>query len=198
MLYITLIAALVAIGTALALLSLMREVVMLRGDVSALSQLITEPPEPDIIGKPMPDAILSKVRDAPSASHLRPSGFMCAIFLSDDCGACGSLTDDLVATVELDPVIRMGICGVVPLTVPQPSSIAPRLAAVGIPVVGDDGSLSSECGLRATPLAICFERDSGRATEFEYGPDLAWVMGRLKVNNAAARLEESESSEVVV
>jgi hypothetical protein len=48
-----------------ALLGVMREVVIVRGDVKALSSLITNPPEPSFLGKTLPGALARR----PAHSH---------------------------------------------------------------------------------------------------------------------------------
>jgi hypothetical protein len=55
----------------LVILGVMREVVILRGEVTALTQLITIPPAPSFLGKRVPNALARKLPSNLAASSIQ-------------------------------------------------------------------------------------------------------------------------------
>ena len=88
------------------ILGVMREVVIMRGEVTALSQLITDPPPPSFLGQRLPDA-LSRRLAPPEANTSGTPGTWVVAFLSPGCASCKSVLDDVAAAVE-DGTLKRG------------------------------------------------------------------------------------------
>lgn len=160
-------------------LALMREIVILRGDVSALSQLITSPPDPRIIGHEIPQRIFAAVASGDEA--YREDAQACAVFMADDCGACSKLADDIAATVGSPWLDLSRFCAVVDTHDPDASYICRKLLSARMKVIHDHGAtLAKECDVRGTPMSISFLATSGIALDYKYGGDLHWISERMR------------------
>lgn len=71
----------------LVILAVMREVVILRGEVTALSQLIVDPPVPSYLGQKLPRALARRLEEMAGGAR------------AVEAGACGSLPQECVRRV---------------------------------------------------------------------------------------------------
>lgn len=158
-------------GSILCILAVMRETVLLRGDVSALANLITNPPTPKTLDQDLPIAIKTK------AEMLNRSN-VSILYLSDDCSPCRDIAARMPTIIEVYPELREQVVAVVHTTRPAQSTIGREMENVGIPVVLDNGDLTRASDIRGTPGFLLYDTLLGRVTDFSYGADLAWVVDR--------------------
>ena len=174
------VALIVAAISLLALIATMRETVLLRGDVHALTQVITKPPDPALYGKPIPAAIRdleSRVAEnVPILNPLRITGF-----LSADCGSCVSLVEGIASAANDFPELRRTITFVVSQRPGQASEVSDLLDGLPFSVHYDiNGVLSRESDVRGTPmLAAWLPAQDGTVTEYVYGGSSQWILDRM-------------------
>lgn len=153
-------------------LTFMREVVILRGEIVALSQLITTPPTPRLIGRVVPAALLER-----TAMALRQSGSHVVIFLSDTCGSCSDLVREVTPLVAGGELNAKHITCVVESRSAKTSVAAP-LAMHGVEVVEDrEGRIATECDVRGNPMLVSVNPQTGEATDYTYGGGARWILG---------------------
>lgn len=175
---------LVAISTSsvialLCVLAALREIVILRGDVHALSQLITTPPEPAIMNAALPRRLANLVYEASSlAGPGARSATHCVVFASEDCGPCRDLLVRLEKAAENYSDLRANVSVVVKVGAGQKSRIEGTLRRAGIQYVRDSGELAKECGVRGTPMTVGVNSATGIVTEYTYGSDEQWIISR--------------------
>lgn len=170
---------------ALVVLGVMREVVILRGEVAALSQLITDPPPPSFLNERLPDALSRRLafvtegRRTPSRPHV-------VAFVSPGCEGCTALVRELRVAVgegRVDP-------GAVSFVVTWADSAEPDVyheaAAVADTVLDADGALARVCEVRATPTLLAVESQGLTVFAHKAGGDPEWVGSVLGSSKIAA------------
>lgn len=169
--------ALIAVGLVALLalllnLAVMREAEILRGEVAALGQLITQPPVPPMLNETPPVEILDVVHAARSAV---PQPVSYIAFLSDQCGACSVFTSELVDALSSGSLDSADVTCVI--RAPRNSSMSTRLRGAGVAVLDDpDGKLLSDAGVKATPTIFRFEAESDTITDYSYGGGTSWIL----------------------
>lgn len=88
----------------LAVLGAMRETVLLRGQVEALSQLVRHPPPPSYVGGRAPEALVRAIEMAGETAVA--DGPLAVAFVSPGCAPCEDLVAGLAAAVEDSEVGR--------------------------------------------------------------------------------------------
>jgi hypothetical protein len=151
----------------LALLGVMRETVTLRGEVTALTQLITTPPAPAYLHNMLPPVI------AQALGH--PDRRRLILFVSPQCGACNELLQQLQdSRSDLLPEDRIALSIVVGgHDIPAPLL---RVAKELTPdMVHDaDGSLYRAAAIIGTPTSLYVNR-AGIVTAYRFGADARWI-----------------------
>jgi thioredoxin-related protein len=164
----------------LAVLGSMRETVLLRGEVEALSQLITSPPPPSFIDRPVPDSlrkILESAEPAPSTS-----GERLVVFMTPGCAPCETIAEGLADAVNRGQVSTEDLLFVVWAS---PSEDTQRLVSQlpGHTVV-DDGDLARVCEVRATPTIFIVSRGDFTVNDYNADGRLEWIMNRFAPETA--------------
>lgn len=157
-------------------LSQMREIVLLRGEIAALAQLITSPPDPAVMKEGLPAALRERVAELGGGTS-GPALYIIA-FLSSDCGPCHDLAEELATLTAAMPESVRSILPVVGERHGE-SGLRARLIKAGYQVLLDDGTLTKECDVRGTPMALACDRDSIHPTEYSYGVDVTWIVARI-------------------
>lgn len=179
---IVLIVAISALGLSafllLAMASIMREIVLLRGDTAALSQLITNPPRPDIIGELVPAQLRvnlvmpSKCNDGDSAGGTQ----RVILFVSDSCGSCQELATSLEPLLLRRELLPSDLTCVT--QAPDGGKLSQEFRRLGVNVVLDKGELAKECDVRGTPMLLAVN-GNGSAIDYTYGGGVEWIQRRL-------------------
>lgn len=160
------------------ILGVMREAVILRDDVKALSELITEPPVPSFLGQPLP---------AMAAEQLAPAGDWSGIvrrphivlFFREGCFGC----EDLLARVQ--QAIRQGVLSSVDIScVVSGTEGSPLLAMAHSisrnAVLDAQGALLKACEVRGTPSMFAIWTDTLEVFDYMIGGDAEWMRQRLQ------------------
>jgi hypothetical protein len=181
----------VATGIAvLCVLSALREIVILRGEVTALSQLITSPPEPAIMNSKLPQRLQSFVAEITNRADTLPadassrtkSAIHCIVFMSEDCGPCRDLSARLGAAAEVIPGFRENVSVVVTIRGDRTSTLGNMLNDYNISHIQDSGDIAKLSGVRGTPMMIGFDAEQDMVTEYTYGGDEQWIIARIIPN----------------
>ena len=176
---VAVVALAIALACGLALLAVMRETVLLRADVHALSQVITKPPDPEILGSPLP----RPVRDIanPQGEFLvgdaapRVTGF-----LSVACGNCLTLVEDIHSAAARNPELYRQVSFVLTAKPGQRSEVGALLERLPFAVLHDtDGTVARACDVRGTPMLVSWvPSDNDRVQDYVYGGSAQWVLDR--------------------
>jgi hypothetical protein len=160
----------------LAVLGAMREVVVLRGDVKAFTDLVQRPPAPTFVAERdrVPAALSKRLPHATESSerHL-------VAFLSPGCQPCQDLASGLSAAVEEGHLAREQLTVVVwAFTHPEAERFASQIA---LPCILDgDGKLSRLCEVRATPTLFIVSADNHKVLDYSPEGSTEWVISRMK------------------
>jgi hypothetical protein len=162
----------------LVILAVMREAVILRGQVTALSQLIVTPPAPSFLGKPLPRPLARALawNDGTTRGAPRPH---IVLFVSAGCSGCTQLIADLRDAVQMDLVPADGVSCVVS----APSEDAPIFRAAQAvcrrAALDDSGALLDEGEVKGTPSLLAFWSDGREVFDYKIGGDVEWIRQKL-------------------
>lgn len=166
----------------LVILGVMRELVILRREVTALSRYIFDPPEPSYMGRRMPRGLVEKLtrqwrgRAAGDRNHV-------LVFLSIGCGGCNQLIADIGKAIERGAFFRDDVSFVVVTGADQDdeSSVIEKARLVSSTVVLDPGArLTVEAEVRATPTLLAIRTDTLEALRFSVGGGIQWIHDSLR------------------
>jgi len=170
------------VGLALLLvviLGTMRETVILRGDVAALSQLITNPPQPSYVGTRIPALIESAVGLGEYVSRC-DSRTHVLLFLRIGCNGCESLLIALQEAVHRESVPPSGIsCVVAAPTEDAPVFQMARRVSENV-VLDRDGTLFKGAEVRGAPTQLALWVNTLEVFDCQLGGDVGWIMERLQ------------------
>jgi hypothetical protein len=160
------------------ILGTMREVVILRGDVRALGQLITKPPSPSFLNGPLPGVLGSELRNFFSHQSI-PQHMHVVLFLKSECAGCEELLFRLRETLIRHEISPDDIsCVVLAASTSDPSYQAER--AVSRHVILDyDGAILRACEVRGTPTQFAVRVRDLHVVDYTFGGDVAWIRQRL-------------------
>lgn len=169
--------SIVTITLLVAILGTMREVVILRSEVTTLSQLILVPPEPAYLDASPPDELLARL----SLRDLRER--VAVLFLSTDCTSCLRLTRACAEQIE-SGVLSPDMLHVV-LTKPSThASLTRTLRSCGINIIEDsNGAISSSCSILLTPSALILDKQRSRVESFRSGVSISWILDELETKH---------------
>ncbi|MGH2916665.1 MAG: hypothetical protein ACRDMX_16940 [Solirubrobacteraceae bacterium] len=177
----------------LAILGTMRETVIMRGEVTALAQLITDPPPPSFLGDRIPDALAQHLVERVGSKQEERQVLVVAL-VSPTCSACKSLVAEIERAVSSGALGRSQIFLVVTWPEEPNPSIYKRAAMFAEATLDEDGTLARACELRFTPTLIAVDVESMTATAHKPGGDIRWIYDNLNVpaaQSAATKLEVS-------
>lgn len=166
----------VTLFLALAVLGSMRETVLLRGEVKALSQLITSPPPPSFVRGRVPDALrktLQQLHAAPAAA----TRWLVA-FVTPGCGPCQEVATGLRNAVGRGEVLASDLVFVVWASRREASAFASELP--GHVLIDDDGDLARSCEVKATPTSFVVSRADFRVLDFDLEGGVEWILDRMR------------------
>jgi len=171
----------VAVGVLfLVVLSLMREIVLLRGEVAGLTQVITIPPTPSIIGQRLPTEILSTITAGLAGDPEEESSDHAVLFLSPGCGGCDNVVRELESALADALIVHSRITAVVPAS-PHAQEVAAPLRSHGVTVISDRGvNLFEACDVRGTPMILAVATSSGQAVDYTYEGGVAWILESIR------------------
>lgn len=156
-------------------LTLMREVVLLRGEVDSISTLIKNPPPPSFVGELAPAGLRDLIRQSSPDQH---DGLQIVAFVRSGCGPCQSLVGGLSSAIESGRLDPQRLLFVVQTNGgPESRRFAASLPAYGVSDL--DGSYARLCEVRGTPSLFAVDRSTGMVIAFNAGGDPEWVTSRL-------------------
>lgn len=183
MIWVVLALPAVVVFLLLALLGVMRETVLLRGEVKAFQDLIRRPPPPKFVNGHMPEALTRAL--APRLPFAPGSHQLLVAFVSPGCAPCEETVDALAAAVADGRVRHEDLAFVVwVLDETEGELFSPRIP--GAFVLDSTGELSRACEVRATPTLFLVERDSYRVLDYSLEGTPQWATSRLATDNLVA------------
>lgn len=160
----------------LAILATMRETVILRGQVTALQQLIKSPPAPSyaINREQIPAALVSALTGAAEGVTSATCDAQLIAFVSPGCRPCETLTSDLAGAVERGDIASHDLVFIVWATDEA------RAAAYGSRLPGQvlldcEADLQRIAEVRGTPTLLMVSRADHRVIDYNLEGDAAWV-----------------------
>ncbi|MGI8968752.1 MAG: hypothetical protein ACR2GA_06585 [Chloroflexota bacterium] len=160
----------------LVLLGVMREVLILRGHVAALAQLITHPPAPSYLGQPLPGAVASRLEFNSRAETGMP---LILLYLSKGCSGCDGLIRDLRQAVALGRLSAAAVTCIVRAGAEQDETYQ-AAEAIGCRMIVDrDGKLYDFLEIRGTPTQMALWNDTAEVFAYHIGGDVQWMLDKL-------------------
>ena len=167
----------------LVILGALREVMLLRGEVAGLSQLITHPPTPSFLssgngGAKAPDALIQAIREAVPAP-IPPRELVA--FVSPGCGPCDALARDISALIDRDPTARQ-LGDAILFVVGAPTLKEAEAFAVRLPGrthIDRNIALRRACEVRGTPTLFLVSTTDFHVTDYTVEGDMRWITTRL-------------------
>lgn len=148
----------------LIVLALMREVVILRGDIRALVQTVTGASLAPTLAPSAPQPLL---RDVQEAKHDFDEELV--VFLSEHCSGCDELVDAL-HELALDGGFTAVVRGRA-----TPEFKGRLVAAAGRVIDDARGRVFTGMGVTATPTAVIVDRPGGEIVDFSVGANRTWI-----------------------
>lgn len=162
----------------LVILTVMREIVILRGETLALSQLVVDPPVPSYLGKTLPTSLAERLRL--DTSDLELSERMHAIlFLKSSCEGCSDLASDVERAIAEGVLDRSDVSSVVAAGEEAPIAQAARRIS-RITVLDPRGDLLAASEVRATPTVLTVRADTLQVLDYKLGGEVEWIAQQLK------------------
>lgn len=163
--------------TVLGLLGAMREVVLLRNEVRALTRLVTKPSHPEYLGDQVPRSLADAI-----PPELAATGAAVVVFVAPGCGGCDELLRRLViGRAPQDRVL---------LVTTGAEDYEPLRAAEGAGfLVNKDatGALFEASEITATPALLAVDTTTGLAYDYVVGGYLTWIRSVLRPSRLRAR-----------
>jgi len=179
MTFIDIILVVAALLLFLLILGLMRETVILHGHVTALSQLITNPPIPSFIGKSLPHQLARELPPVSVARTWLPRAHV-ILFLRSNCGGCEDLVAGLEEEIKRKFVSKDNItCVVAAASVDSPVFRAAQSVSRNT-VLDVTGDLLKACEIQGTPTQLAIWTDTLNVFDYNYGGDVEWIRQKLQ------------------
>jgi hypothetical protein len=160
----------------LVVLSLMREIELLRGEVAAVTTLVKNPPPPSFIGDVAP-ARMKQVIERELSCDTGSSRQILA-FVTPSCGPCENLVSGMAVAIRDGRLNRDDILFAIfalPLSGwEQWSRKIPARAIADI-----EGRLAGACEVRATPAMFVISRHDWKVLDFNLEGEAEWAISRL-------------------
>jgi hypothetical protein len=193
MIVVTLVLAMLLLALMAVVVGVMREAVILRGDVKALSSLITNPPAPSFLGEALPAPAARRlpalVRGA-SSDEPRPGDSHILAFLSPDCSGCSGLVSDLAAAVKSNALsadrVGQSISFLVASYEAQEPTVASAARAVGEVIIDANAELGKACEVRHTPMLMEIRLPDAIVIDYNIGGGIEWIQKILQPQSAVA------------
>lgn len=168
----------------LVVLGIMRETVILRGEVKALSQLITEPPVPSVLGNQLPALLSKELLSYNPASF--PQKAHIIIFVSSNCFGCTDLIQELSKAIKSQSFSSQDFTLVVK-SISNKNEMIELANLLGMKVVIDkNGKILELCEVRGTPTLFSVWLDKMEVFDYKLGGDLEWIHQKLYPNKPYA------------
>jgi hypothetical protein len=168
-----------------ALLGTMREVVLLRLEVSTISGLITHPPPPSFLHRRLPALAQTRLEDAIPAD----GSVHVLAFVSPGCGACHDFIESLTSAIGRGRVDGGAVSFVLAWT--KADEDCEPLDRTAPCVVDGDGAIARSCEIRATPTLLAVVTDTMTVIGHKPGGDVEWLEAMLKTNAQEMSLDRT-------
>jgi len=163
----------------IALLGMMRETTILREHVTALSQLITDPPAPSFLGRPLPAIFTERLPSIREISRQK-GGAHIVLFVKTGCFGCEDYIAALARPVKAGQLSKDDISCVV-VAPAEDSALFQGAQRISNRVVLDPaGDVLRACEVRGTPAQYAIQATSLEVFDYTTGGDLSWIQQRLQ------------------
>jgi hypothetical protein len=164
------------------IIGMMREVLILRGEIASITQLIKDPPAPSIVSGPLPSRLAQQLEDV-----LMVGRRTVVAFASPGCGPCTVMLDNLRDALHQGDMDAQGVVVIMASERGRPD----LESAQGLPhVIHDlDGKLAHVCEVRTTPTAFVVGGEDGTVLDYSFGGSIEWMKSKL----AAGRPEPARA-----
>lgn len=191
MIVVTLVLAVLLLALIAVVLGVMREAVILRGDVKALSSLITYPPAPSFLGEALPAPAarrLPVLAQAGASDRPRDGDSHIVAFLSPDCSGCSGLVSDIAAAVEAGRLpaeqVEESISFLVASYEAEEPAVAHTARAIGEVLIDANAELGKACEVRHTPMLMAIRLPDAIVVDYSVGGGIEWVEKILQPRTA--------------
>jgi hypothetical protein len=187
MIVVGLVLVVLLLALAAVVLGVMRETVILRGDVKALSSLITHPPAPSFLGEALP---APAARQLPVLAHRgasdenRPGESHILAFLSPDCSGCSGLVSDIASAIEAGDLsadrVAESISFLVASYEVEEPAVARSARALGVVLIDRNAELGKACEVRHTPMLMQIRLPDAIVVDYSVGGGIEWIQKILQ------------------
>jgi hypothetical protein len=154
----------------------MREIVLLRGEVTAVSTLVKNPPPPSFIGEAAPAALFDVLTSELPADTGAPGQLLA--FVTPSCGPCEGLVSGLRAAIDTGRVHRDDVLFVIwALPLSDWKRFSKTLPARAVPDI--EGRLARICEVRGTPAMFVLSRADSTVLDYNPTGDAEWAITRI-------------------
>ncbi len=185
MIVVGLVSVVLLLALAAVVLGVMRETVILRGDVRALSSLITHPPAPSFLGEALPapaaHQLSALARDAASDHHGESH---ILAFLSPDCSGCSGLVAEIAAAIEVGTLsadrVEESISFLVASYEVEEPSVARAARGLGAVLIDQNAEMGKVCEVRHTPTLMQIRLPDAIVVDYSVGGGIEWIQKILQ------------------
>ena len=180
-------------------LGVMREAVILRGEVQALASLITTPPAPSFMGSVLPNSLIRRIaetapREASANGSDAPTSHVLA-FLTSDCTGCAALVSEIdfaISAGTLDPeFVKQNITAVVASrddgAAASPVATAARSVLDAV-IIDNHAELTRAADIRQAPTLIEVRMPDAVVVDYQVAGGLEWILKVLRPSQTAPSL----------
>lgn len=157
----------------LALMGVMHEVTVLQGSITALNNLLINPPGPRFFNGALPERTVARLRERGVPDDV--AGFA-LVFVRQACPACSRLLQGIADGVEggtLQPNQFVCVLG------GHAGGLDKHIREAALPVIIDEDKLLLEgCQVKQTPTVLHLDRDL-KVLDTLVGDDIEWIQSRL-------------------
>ncbi len=159
----------------LVIVGVMRETVILRGQVTALSQLITNPPAPSYLGDRLPAALADRL---PSLSASRRAAHA-IVFIRPGCSGCEEMITRLEEVIKHKFIDKNDLTFIVAAAPDAPLFRAAQAVSRNT-ILDPTGAITKACEVRATPTQLAIWTDTAQVFDYMLGGDVEWIRQRTQ------------------
>lgn len=152
----------------------LRELAIVSGRVTAITDVILRPPEPTFLGKSPPTQL---IKELDKALPPRSEAFAIAMFLRPGCQGCDALLGFLRNMVPVSEA--SSFVPILPKKTSRTTLAESCRTLFGLVIVDEDDELFDRCEVRSTPMLFAIDRHSQKVVDFAVGPNVEWVSSYL-------------------
>ncbi len=171
--------AMITLFLLLAVLGTMREAIILREHVAALSQLIVKPPAPSFLHQPLPDVIADRL-SLPGRLRERSHQSHVILFFSAGCNGCAAFIPRLQEVVNEDLIDSSQLSCIVSASSENEPVYQLARAVCGTAILDRQGQLAKALEVKMTPVQFAISTHTLEVVDYTLGGDVEWIRQQLQ------------------